>query len=62
MPVAVVSEFFRTMLASGSSVSSLRSYGLALLRWWAIRQQQRAPCGQPLAHRRTATVQTQPAV
>jgi len=34
MPVAEVSEFFRTMLASGSSVSSLRSYALALLRWW----------------------------
>lgn len=33
-PVAEVSEFFRTMLASGLSVSSLRSYGLALLRWW----------------------------
>lgn len=34
VPVAEVSEFFRTMLASGSSVSSLRSYALALLRWW----------------------------
>ena len=33
-PVPEVSEFFRTMLASGSSVSSLRSYALALLRWW----------------------------
>lgn len=33
-PVAEVSEFFRTMLASGASTSSLRSYGLALLRWW----------------------------
>ena len=33
-PVAEVSEFFRTMLASGASPSSLRSYGLALLRWW----------------------------
>jgi len=33
-PVAEVSEFFRTMLASGASASSLRSYGLALLRWW----------------------------
>ncbi|WP_308465555.1 site-specific integrase [Rathayibacter soli] len=29
-----MSEFFRTMLASGASISSLRSYGLALLRWW----------------------------
>ena len=34
VPVAEVSEFFRTMLASGASVSSLRSYALALLRWW----------------------------
>ena len=34
VPVPEVSEFFRTMLASGSSVSSLRSYALALLRWW----------------------------
>jgi integrase len=34
IPVAEVSEFFRTMLASGASTSSLRSYGLALLRWW----------------------------
>lgn len=33
-PVAEVSEFFRTMLASGASASSLRSYALALLRWW----------------------------
>lgn len=33
-PVAEVSKFFRTMLASGASISSLRSYGLALLRWW----------------------------
>lgn len=33
-PVAVVSEFFRAMLASGASASSLRSYALALLRWW----------------------------
>ncbi|GAB2448311.1 site-specific integrase [Nocardioides hungaricus] len=33
-PVKEVSEFFATMLASGASVSSLRSYGLALLRWW----------------------------
>lgn len=33
-PVAEVSEFFRSMLASGASESSLRSYGLALLRWW----------------------------
>ena len=34
VPVAAVSEFFASMLASGASVSSLRSYGLALLRWW----------------------------
>jgi site-specific recombinase XerD len=33
-PVEEVSEFFATMLASGASFSSLRSYGLALLRWW----------------------------
>ena len=33
-PVEEVSEFFATMLACGASVSSLRSYGLALLRWW----------------------------
>jgi hypothetical protein len=33
-PVAEVREFFASMLASGASVSSLRSYGLALLRWW----------------------------
>lgn len=33
-PVAEVSEFFRTMLACGASPGSLRSYGLALLRWW----------------------------
>lgn len=33
-PVVEVSEFFATMLASGASSSSLRSYGLALLRWW----------------------------
>ena len=33
-PVAEVSDFFASMLASGASVSSLRSYGLALLRWW----------------------------
>lgn len=32
-PVEEVSEFFATMLACGASVSSLRSYGLALLRW-----------------------------
>lgn len=29
-----VGEFFRSMLACGASPSSLRSYGLALLRWW----------------------------
>lgn len=34
LPVPEVSEFFASMLASGASVSSLRSYGLALLRWW----------------------------
>ena len=33
-PVREVSDFFATMLASGASFSSLRSYGLALLRWW----------------------------
>ena len=33
-PVPEVSEFFASMLASGASASSLRSYGLALLRWW----------------------------
>ena len=33
-PVKEVSEFFATMLASGASSSSLRSYGMALLRWW----------------------------
>lgn len=33
-PVEEVSEFFATMLACGASRSSLRSYGLALLRWW----------------------------
>ena len=33
-PVVEVAEFFRGMLASGASESSLRSYGLALLRWW----------------------------
>lgn len=33
-PVVEVSDFFRAMLASGASPSSLRSYGLALLRWW----------------------------
>jgi hypothetical protein len=31
VPVAEVSDFFSTMLASGASASSLRSYGLALL-------------------------------
>jgi integrase len=34
VPVAEVHDFFASMLASGASVSSLRSYGLALLRWW----------------------------
>lgn len=33
-PVEEVSEFFATMLACGASFSSLRSYGMALLRWW----------------------------
>jgi integrase len=33
-PVVEVAEFFRGMLASGANESSLRSYGLALLRWW----------------------------
>ncbi|MGE0341475.1 MAG: tyrosine-type recombinase/integrase [Porticoccaceae bacterium] len=33
-PVEEVSEFFATMVACGASFSSLRSYGLALLRWW----------------------------
>jgi integrase len=33
-PIEEVSEFFATMLACGASVISLRSYGLALLRWW----------------------------
>lgn len=33
-PVAEVAEFFHSMLASGASTNSLRSYGLALLRWW----------------------------
>jgi site-specific recombinase XerD len=33
-PVPEVSELFASMLASGASASSLRSYGLALLRWW----------------------------
>ena len=32
--VEEVSDFFATMLASGASFSSLRSYGMALLRWW----------------------------
>lgn len=32
-PIPEVSEFFAAMLASGSSTGSLRSYGLALLRW-----------------------------
>ena len=33
-PIEEVSEFFATMLACGASFSSLRSYGLAQLRWW----------------------------
>ena len=32
-PMAEVGDFFASMLASGCNVSSLRSYGLALLRW-----------------------------
>lgn len=33
-PVKEVSDFFATMLACGASFSSLRSYAMALLRWW----------------------------
>ncbi|MGH3504713.1 MAG: tyrosine-type recombinase/integrase, partial [Nocardioidaceae bacterium] len=33
-PVSEVGEFFASMLACGASTGSLRSYGLALLRWW----------------------------
>jgi hypothetical protein len=33
-PVAEVSEFFASMLASGASRGSIRSYALSLLRWW----------------------------
>lgn len=33
-PVEEVSEFFATMVTCGARFSSLRSYGLALLRWW----------------------------
>lgn len=32
--VAAVSEFLRSLLASGASLSSLRSYAMGLLRWW----------------------------
>lgn len=33
-PVLVISEFLNTLLASGVSPGSVRSYSLALLRWW----------------------------
>jgi site-specific recombinase XerD len=33
-PIAEVSEFFRSLLASGASLGTVRSYALALLRWW----------------------------
>ncbi len=33
-PVGEVSEFFASMLASGASRGSIRSYALSLLRWW----------------------------
>ena len=33
-PVADVSEFLRSLLASGASAGSVRSYALAMLRWW----------------------------
>jgi len=33
-PVVEVSEFFASMLASGASCGSIRSYALSLLRWW----------------------------
>lgn len=40
IPVMVVSEFFRDLLAAGRSASTTRSYGMDLLRWfrflWAI--------------------------
>lgn len=33
-PVLVISAFLNTLLASGASPGSVRSYALALLRWW----------------------------
>jgi integrase len=33
-PVLVISDFLNTLLASGVSSGSVRSYSLALLRWW----------------------------
>jgi len=33
-PVLVISDFLNTLLASGVSPGSVRSYALALLRWW----------------------------
>ncbi|MHB1063418.1 MAG: tyrosine-type recombinase/integrase [Georgenia sp.] len=33
-PVGEVSDFFASMLASGASPGSLRSYAMDLLRWW----------------------------
>ena len=33
-PVEEVSEFLRSLIASGASAGSVRSYALALLRWW----------------------------
>ncbi|MGB8383066.1 MAG: tyrosine-type recombinase/integrase [Dermatophilaceae bacterium] len=33
-PVLVISDFLNTLLASGASPGSVRSYALALLRWW----------------------------
>jgi integrase len=35
-PVTEASEFFASMLASGASRGSVRSYALALLRWWRL--------------------------
>jgi hypothetical protein len=34
MAVEAVSVFLRELLAAGRSVSTLRSYGMDLLRWW----------------------------
>ena len=33
-PVPAISDFLNTLLASGASPGSVRSYALALLRWW----------------------------